>query len=102
LSYNWTLPEIFMACDDKFKSKYCFSIIPRTRPDLKQMWDYQLESPTSSFRLKMLCTIATKTGRIILTDDLLTITESGNKATTVVENKDEFKSNLLKYFNMKL
>jgi N-hydroxyarylamine O-acetyltransferase len=102
LNYSEGKYELQKANSNSWEPQYCFSTIPRTLSDFKEMCDYQQDSPTSSFRLKMLCTIATKTGRITLTEDSLTITENGDKTRMVVENQDEFEANLFKYFNIKL
>jgi N-hydroxyarylamine O-acetyltransferase len=82
--------------------QYCFSILPRQLIDYKDMCDFQQDSPTSHFRTRMLCTIATETGRITLSNDSLTITEGASKVKTSIESKEEFNFMLKKYFNIVL
>lgn len=85
-----------------WEPQYRFSTVPRELSDFKMMCDFQQDSPSSHFRTRMLCTIATPTGRITLGDYSLTVTEGELKRRTVFENPEEFKILLKKYFNIDL
>jgi len=82
--------------------QYKFSITPRIFSDYGKMCEYQQTFPESIFRNRMLCTIATPTGRIMLSDSSLTITDSGTKTKTELKNEEEFFYLLKKYFRIEL
>ncbi|MFA5803094.1 MAG: arylamine N-acetyltransferase [Melioribacteraceae bacterium] len=82
--------------------EYSFTITPRQFSDYNTMCDFQQDSPTSYFRTRMKCTIATPTGRITLSNNSLTVTENGKKAKTEVKNENEFYLLLKKYFQIEL
>ncbi|MEB2295771.1 MAG: arylamine N-acetyltransferase, partial [Ignavibacteria bacterium] len=60
------------------------------------------DSPTSHFRTRMLCTIATESGRITLSDNSLTITNNGKKIIEKFTDEDKFYSLLKAYFKIEL
>ena len=79
---------------------YRFSRKPMSLAAFGEMCNYQQDNPASHFRTRMLCTIATPTGRITLSDNSLTITEGAAKSKVDLQNEDEFYAMLLKYFNI--
>ena len=82
--------------------QYSFSLLPRTFSDFKEMCDFQQDSPASHFRIKKVCTIATETGRITLSDNTLTITEGNAKNKITFETKEEFTIHLKNKFDIEL
>jgi len=66
------------------------------------MCAFQQDSPASHFRTRMLCTIATETGRITLSNNSLTITENGIKTKTEFTSDNEFNFLLNKHFGITL
>jgi N-hydroxyarylamine O-acetyltransferase len=64
------------------------------------MCDFQQDSPSSHFRTRMLCTIATETGRVTLSNNSLTITENYNKSKYDFKSPDDFNFYLKKYFGI--
>jgi N-hydroxyarylamine O-acetyltransferase len=82
--------------------QYKFSGTPRALPDFEPMCEYQQSCPGSIFRSRMVCTIATQTGRITLSNTSLTITDNGTKSKTEIKNRDEFNMLLKKHFQIKL
>ena len=82
--------------------QYSFSLAPRKFSDYKQMCDFQQDNPVSHFRIRKICTIATETGRITLSNYSLTITEGQSKNKITFEAREEFNAYLKKYFDMKL
>lgn len=94
--------ELQLEQENIWMSQYSFSLYPRKLADYKQMCDFQQDSPASSFRTRKLCTIATETGRITLSNNSLTITEGGSKNKITFEGREEFNSCLKKYFDIVL
>jgi len=59
-------------------------------------------SPESHFTQQTICSIATKTGRVSLSDDFLTITDgSSNRKINVISHED-FKLKLTNHFGIQL
>ncbi len=94
--------ELLLENGNSWVPQYSFSLSPKKLDDYQDMCDFQQDSPTSSFRTGMLCTIATETGRITLSNNSLTITESDSKDKISFESKDEFNFYLKKYFNIEI
>lgn len=88
--------------NDNWEMQYCFKTIPRKLEDFNEMCAFQQDSPDSHFRTRILCTIATETGRITLSNNSLTITENGRKLKTEFKNPEDFYINLKKYFGIEL
>jgi N-hydroxyarylamine O-acetyltransferase len=94
--------ELQKAKDNIWEPQYRFSTAPTKFEDFKSMCDFQQDSPTSSFRTGMLCTIATESGRITLTNNTFTITEHETKNKTTINNPEDFYLMLTNYFDIKL
>ncbi|MFA3783432.1 arylamine N-acetyltransferase [Melioribacteraceae bacterium 4301-Me] len=80
---------------------YSFTIIPRLLSDFEEMCNFQQDSPTSIFRTRMLCSKATETGRITLSDTSLTIKKGKEKIKVEIKTKEEFYKYLNEYFEIK-
>ncbi|PKL83106.1 MAG: acetyltransferase [Ignavibacteriae bacterium HGW-Ignavibacteriae-3] len=87
---------------DEWKLQYKFNVIPRNFSDFEGMCEFQQTFPDSIFRSRMICTIATPSGRITLSNSGLTITENGKKLKAEVKNETEFYKLLSKYFRIEL
>ncbi len=85
-----------------WKLQYKFSITPRTLADFEEMCEYQQTFPESIFRNRMVCTIATQTGRITLSNSSLTVTDNGIKTKTDLKNEEEFLQLLGRHFQIEL
>jgi N-hydroxyarylamine O-acetyltransferase len=94
--------ELQKASDNKWEPQYRFSIAPTKLEDFKSMCDFQQDSPTSSFRTGMLCTIATESGRITLSKNTLTITENETKYKSNIDDLEDFYIMLKKHFSIAL
>jgi N-hydroxyarylamine O-acetyltransferase len=70
----WTLHKHLPELD--WEPQYSFTLIRRRLADFNEMCEYHQTSPDSSFTQKILCTLATTTGRITLSE-LNFITTSG-------------------------
>jgi N-hydroxyarylamine O-acetyltransferase len=86
----------------EWKLQYKFSLTQHTLTDFEDMCEYQQTFHESIFRNRMICTIATQTGRVTLSYSSLTITDNGTKTKTELRNKEEFYKLLNKYFQIKL
>jgi N-hydroxyarylamine O-acetyltransferase len=82
-----------------FIPQYKFSLKPRELKEYQQMCDYHQASPKSHFTQKVICSKATETGRISLSDLKLIITENGVKSEKEI-NEKEFNQLLQMEFNM--
>lgn len=88
--------------ENEWKLQYSFTTIPRELSDYSEMCNFQQDSPTSHFRTRMKCTIATPTGRITLSDNSLTITKNGEKERIDITDNRQFFLRLYEYFGIKL
>jgi N-hydroxyarylamine O-acetyltransferase len=84
-----------------FAPQYRFSTTPRELNEFNTMCEYHQSSPKSHFTQKIICSIATKTGRISLSDLKLIITRNGSKEQMEITEK-EFHSLLKSYFGISL
>lgn len=66
--------------------EYLFSLEPHPLADYAAMCRYHQTSPQSSFTQKRVCTLATTTGRITLSDDRLIVTENGAKREEPIDD----------------
>jgi N-hydroxyarylamine O-acetyltransferase len=88
--------------ENGWELQYSFSTIPRVLSDYNEMCAFQQDDPSSHFRTRMLCTIATETGRITVSNNSLIITEKGNKSKKEFETEEEFHLLLKQYFGIEI
>lgn len=81
--------------------QYSFTTVPRQLQDFAEMCDFQQDSPTSLFRTRMLCSKATETGRITLSDNSLTIKKGKEKTKIKFNTRKDFNKYLYEYFEIK-
>jgi N-hydroxyarylamine O-acetyltransferase len=94
--------ELLKKEENGFEKQYCFTTDLQRLEDYKEMCAFQQDSTTSHFRTRMLCTIATETGRITLSNNSLTMTENGIKTKTEFTDEKEFYFLLKKHFGIVL
>lgn len=94
--------EVQKQNENAWEPQYRFSITPRKFSDFEEMCSLQQDSPTSHFRTRMLCTIATEKGRITLSNNSLTVTEGKSKNKISFESRDEFDAYSKKYFGIEV
>lgn len=82
--------------------QYIFSTEPKRFEDFNEMCEFQQDSLTSHFRTRMLCTIATQTGRITLSNNSLSITEEDKKDRIEFSDENIFYELLKKHFDIEL
>lgn len=85
-----------------YQQKYLFSLESREYIQFLEMCDYHQTDLESPFRKKKMITIATKSGRITLTDQSLKASHLGDKTETTLLNQDEFYSKLEHHFGITL
>jgi N-hydroxyarylamine O-acetyltransferase len=85
---------------DDWQPVYRFTIQPKAISDFEEMCSYNQTSPESHFTQQIICTIATETGRVSLSDDYLTITEGDKKKKIKVMSSQDFGLKLQKYFGI--
>jgi N-hydroxyarylamine O-acetyltransferase len=88
--------------DNRYVTEYIFSAEQRHIEDFSEMCSYHQTSPESHFTQKRICSIATASGRISLTDDKLIITDNGIRNESPILNEQEYRNALAKYFNIDL
>jgi N-hydroxyarylamine O-acetyltransferase len=82
------------------KPQFRFTLEPHELPDFAPMCDHQQYSPDSPFTKKRVCTLATPTGRVTLTDAKLIITRDGER-TEVPVAEDEWDEVLWETFGIR-
>jgi len=94
--------ELKQKKEESWHPQYIFSIDPKRFEEFSEMCAFQQKSPTSHFRTRMLCTLATETGRITLSNNSLTITDGDKKDRIEFSDKNDFHKLLRKYFAIDL
>jgi N-hydroxyarylamine O-acetyltransferase len=88
--------------DSSWEPQYKFALIPRQFVDFGEMCEYHQTSPNSSFTQKHICSLATDTGRISLSNMRLIVTERGRREEMVLDNIEEYGQALRRYFGMQV
>ncbi len=88
--------------DGSWKPQYSFSLEPRRLEEFAGMCHVHQTSPTSTFTMKRICSRATATGRITLSDRNLIVTKSGKREETTLASEEEWKSVIQEQFGMSL
>jgi N-hydroxyarylamine O-acetyltransferase len=83
-------------------NQFLFSLQPHELNDFSGMCHYQQTSPESSFTKRVVCSLATKNGRITLTDQMLIVTKKGIRKETKLAGEQEFHLLLKKHFGIVL
>lgn len=85
-----------------WQTVYSFTKHPRVLSDFEEMSAFNQSSPESHFTQQTICSIATKNGRVSLSDDFLTITDGSSKRKTNVTSQKDFKQKLRDHFGIQL
>lgn len=88
--------------EEGWKDQYLYTTIPRKLQDFSVMCQHHQTSPDSHFTQKSICSLATETGRISLSDDHLIITEGGEKRNIPFHSPTEKAKWLRKAFKIML
>jgi N-hydroxyarylamine O-acetyltransferase len=90
----------FSPGEDRYLPEYMFSPIERQLSDFSPMCLYHQTSPHSHFTRTRVCSIATPTGRITLTDDRLIVTRDGVRTETPIGDEVEFARVVEEHFHI--
>jgi len=85
---------------DNWQHVYCFTKRPRVISDFEEMCTFNQTSPESHFTQEVICTIATKNGRVSLSEGFLTITDGRSKRKINVISDEDFRQKLRDYFGI--
>jgi N-hydroxyarylamine O-acetyltransferase len=88
--------------DSSWKTDYLFTLTPRQLQDFAEMCHYHQTSPQSHFTQKRLCTRATSTGRVTLSDMKLIVTENGNRQERTLASEEQWQTVLKDNFGLAL
>jgi N-hydroxyarylamine O-acetyltransferase len=88
--------------DSSWKTDYLFTLTPRQLQDFAEMCHYHQTSPQSHFTQKRLCTRATPTGRVTLSDMKLIVTENGNRQERTLASEEQWRTVLKDNFGLAL
>lgn len=83
-------------------SELLFTTHPYKLHAFTSMCEYHQTSPASSFTQRKVCTIATPSGRITLTQDSVTVTQDGQKQKLPFTSDQQFHKELQHYFGIML
>ena len=86
--------------ENRYIPEYCFSLKGRRLSEFSGMCVYHQTSALSSFTRSKVCSIATATGRVTLTDNRLIITDNGTRTESRINGRQEFNDALFRYFNI--
>lgn len=88
--------------DGNWKSQYRFTLVPRQLSDFAARCRFQQTSPESHFTQQRICTLATREGRITLSDLKLIRTTGKVREERRLRDEDEWRTALLQYFGVRL
>ena len=87
---------------DTWESQYRFTLQPHILADYTEMCHYQQTSPQSHFTQQRICSRATPTGRITLSDLRLITTTGGEKKEELLQSEKEYLKVLAEQFSIVL
>jgi N-hydroxyarylamine O-acetyltransferase len=88
--------------DGDWEAQYRFTLLPRRIAEFAGMCHYHQTSPQSSFTHKRVCTRATPTGRITLSDTRLITTIGSERQEQLLADEAEYRSALWEHFGIEL
>lgn len=88
--------------NDDFTPQYLFTLTERQLGDYASMCAYHQTSPKSSFTHRRVCSQATQTGRITLTDKEFIETVDGHKTVTALMGENDFREILHERFGIEI
>ena len=85
-----------------YQPKYRFTLTPRNLTDFQATCEYNQTSPQSIFTRRRICTKATLTGRVTLSDNRLIITENGGHREYTIDTEADYHKILKEHFEISL
>ncbi len=101
-SYRCVADADHLVLERDGEPSYRFSLQPRSIDDFAGMSDHQQTSPQSVFTTRRMCSLATETGRITLTDLRLIETRDGHREERDLAGEAEWRSVLAERFGVLL
>jgi len=87
--------------DGTWASQYRFTLTPQVYADYEEMCEYQQTSPESHFTKGRICTRATSTGRVTLSElRLITTLNAGERAEEDLAGEEEYTAALREHFGI--
>lgn len=91
---------ILQTWDAAWKPAYRFTLQPHVLTDFAEMCHYQQTSPESHFTQGRICSIATRSGRITLSDQRLITTIDGERKEQILGSQEEYSTALAEHFGV--
>jgi N-hydroxyarylamine O-acetyltransferase len=88
--------------DGRWKPQYSFSLQPHQLEDFAAMCHFHQTSPDSSFTRKRICSRATLTGRITLSEMKLIVTNRDKREEKMLASEEEWLATIRNQFGMSL
>ena len=101
-TYNKAYALYYKQTDTAWAPRFLFTLTPKDRAEFSGMCHYHQTSPESVFTQRRLVTIATKEGRVTLTDMRLIITKGNDIQERVLTSEDDYYENLKLYFGIEI
>ncbi len=92
---------LYQEWDGSWKPAYRFRLQPHALQDFTAMCRYHQTSPQSTFTQKRVCSLATRSGRITLSDQLLITTHEGERTEHLLTDQ-EYRTVLTEQFGIVL
>ena len=96
---GWTVQQ---RGDAQWESQYRFTLQSHELADFTERCQYQQTSPESHFTQKRICSLATPTGRITLSDMRLITTRHGERQEQMLTSQEEYVAALAEHFGIVL
>jgi len=88
--------------NENWQPQYTFSLTPYQIEAFKPMCEFQQTSLESSFTKKSVCSIATQTGRLTISNGKFIETNKGIRSEKLIGSSKSYRQILQEYFNMPL
>jgi len=88
--------------ESDWETQYVFSLTPRRLSEFSSMCHYHQTSPESHFTQNAICSLATKKGRITLSNNRLIVTTVGQREEQEVNSEEEYRTRLKIHFDIDL
>jgi N-hydroxyarylamine O-acetyltransferase len=86
--------------DAGWEPQYRFTLQPHDLADFTARCHYQQTSPESHFTQNRICSLATPTGRITISNMRLITTRHGERTEQVLSSQEEYKAALAEHFGI--
>jgi N-hydroxyarylamine O-acetyltransferase len=86
--------------EGKWKREYAFTLQPRELPEFAGMCHYHQTSPESHFTGQRICSLATREGRVTLSDGKLIETRGGLRQERLLSGDEEWRAKLRVLFGV--